>query len=321
MIKFSIIIPIYNGEKYLNQCLNSIINQKYENIEVLLIDDGSKDSSLDICNQYALKDSRFKVVHKKNEGPVIARKIGALHATGDYVICIDADDYIIDGYFKFLNNEIQRCYPDMICLGFADDKGNEFNNQIKNGYYDSDKIKEKVIVDRSSPFPNQGCLLYSIWSKVVKTYLFVQTIEQVPSHLFFGEDMFQIALLTKTVKKIVIVNEHYYIYRTNDESITRSIDENTVNKYLNLCDMLPNAIGYDKTRLFARLAYYDLLSKNAKSLSFKEFREFYTSSLLNSLRNYDNNHTGEILTFKFRIKRFIDNYMIDYLKYLLFRKF
>lgn len=90
----SIIIPVYNSEKYIDRCINSIVNQTYKDIEIILIDDGSSDRSIDIINNYVNKDNRIKVYTQKNAGPSSARNYGLDVSTGDYVMFVDADDYI-----------------------------------------------------------------------------------------------------------------------------------------------------------------------------------------------------------------------------------
>ena len=102
----SIIIPVYNSEKYLQRCIDSIKSQTYNNIEILLIDDGSTDNSLQICNENALKDSRINVIHKKNTGVSDTRNIGIAKSKGKYVSFIDSDDYIEKNYIKKLYNAI-----------------------------------------------------------------------------------------------------------------------------------------------------------------------------------------------------------------------
>ena len=95
-IKFSIIVPVYKTEQYLSQCINSIINQTYCEFELILVDDGSPDSCPVICNQYAARDSRIRVIHKKNQGLSSARNAGLDVATGEYILFIDSDDYLLD---------------------------------------------------------------------------------------------------------------------------------------------------------------------------------------------------------------------------------
>lgn len=104
-IKISVIIPVYNVEKYLRQCVDSIINQTYKNIEIILIDDGSTDSCPVICDEYAVKDDRIKVIHKKNAGVSAARNDGLKEITGDYVTYVDSDDWLdLEAFFKVVSD-------------------------------------------------------------------------------------------------------------------------------------------------------------------------------------------------------------------------
>ena len=109
MIKISIIMPVYNKEKYLKNTIDSILKQEYKNFELIIVDDGSTDKSKYICDEYASKDSRIKVYHIKNEGVSNARNIGLKYATGDYIQFIDADDTIntntFSKYIDILNNK------------------------------------------------------------------------------------------------------------------------------------------------------------------------------------------------------------------------
>ena len=96
MSKFSIIVPIFNSEKYLEKCIKSILNQTYKNFELILVNDGSKDCSLEICNKYLLKDSRVRVIDKDNEGSISSRNRGVIESKSEYVTFIDSDDWIAE---------------------------------------------------------------------------------------------------------------------------------------------------------------------------------------------------------------------------------
>ena len=96
---FSVIVPVYNVEKYLNECVDSILTQTFEDFELVLVDDGSTDTSGDICNQYAQNDCRVKVIHKQNGGQSTARNLGVKNATGKYAVFLDSDDFISDKNF------------------------------------------------------------------------------------------------------------------------------------------------------------------------------------------------------------------------------
>ena len=117
----SIIVPIYNTEKYLERCIDSLINQTYKNIEIILINDGSTDNSINILKKYKKIDTRIKIIDKKNEGPNIARKTGLENADGNYIMFVDSDDYIHPNTVEILVskiNEYQVVYFDMTCNSF-----------------------------------------------------------------------------------------------------------------------------------------------------------------------------------------------------------
>ena len=113
---FSVIVPVYNIEEYLKKCITSIIEQTYKNIEIILIDDGSTDKSALICDEFAEKDKRIKVVHKENGGVVSARKVGISIASGEYVVSVDGDDWIEKERLEHLADQISLVAADMIYM-------------------------------------------------------------------------------------------------------------------------------------------------------------------------------------------------------------
>ncbi|MBO5360736.1 MAG: glycosyltransferase family 2 protein [Clostridia bacterium] len=128
----SVIIPVYNVEEYLCECIDSVINQTYKNLEIILVDDGSTDSSGKICDEYAEKDSRISVVHKENSGPSKTRNIGIEHAKGEYIYFLDSDDYIELNALELLVNTAESNSADLVFFdahSFSDDGA-----EIKQGY-------------------------------------------------------------------------------------------------------------------------------------------------------------------------------------------
>ena len=109
MKKISIIVPIYNSETYLRRCLISLINQKYNNLEIILVNDGSTDNSLSICKEYEKKDSRIKLINQLNKGVAHTRNIGLDVATGDYITFVDSDDFIDKNMYSELIENIDSC--------------------------------------------------------------------------------------------------------------------------------------------------------------------------------------------------------------------
>jgi glycosyltransferase involved in cell wall biosynthesis len=115
----SVIVPVYNAEKFLHKSIESVINQSYENIELILVNDGSTDSSEMMCNQYALADKRIKVISQKNSGPAAARNTGIRQATGDFVFFLDADDFIEKNALEILVAKYNQYQPDLVMANFS----------------------------------------------------------------------------------------------------------------------------------------------------------------------------------------------------------
>ena len=114
----SIIVPVYNAEKYLHRCVDSILNQTYKNFELILVDDGSKDCSLQMCNEYSLKDNRVKVIHQENSGVSVARNVGLNFCSGQFIAFVDADDYIGPTMISKMLSGVQ-CGADIVISGFV----------------------------------------------------------------------------------------------------------------------------------------------------------------------------------------------------------
>ena len=170
-LKYTIIIPIYNCEIYLNRCIDSIINQIDNNYELILVDDGSTDKSGDICDKYAEENENVVVIHKKNEGQSKARNDALEIAKGKYILFIDSDDYINEGYFEEINSILEKNKEiDLINFGFYSDVD---NLRLKNLSTDEISYKEKLYKSHDEikeDFINlwDNSMLYNIWNKVYK---------------------------------------------------------------------------------------------------------------------------------------------------------
>lgn len=159
----SIIIPVYNVEQYLSKCLESIIKQTYNNIEIILIDDGSSDNSKKICDEYLQKDSRIVVIHKDNEGVSIARNTGLDIAKGEYISFIDADDYIDQDMYEFLLNNLIENNADISSCGY----NKVFEDRIEKGIgSDSNLLLDNV--DAVKETIKKRNLFPSVWAKLYK---------------------------------------------------------------------------------------------------------------------------------------------------------
>ena len=141
----SVIIPIYNGEKYLPRCVDSVINQSYKNIEIILVNDGSTDKTQIICEEYKEKDSRIKVISIKNSGIYQARKAGVISANGELITFVDSDDCIDIDTYKNLMSIYSKYSPDIISYTFQiNDLGIANENYLPDGIYYREKIENKI---------------------------------------------------------------------------------------------------------------------------------------------------------------------------------
>lgn len=233
-MKFSILVPVYNVEKYLEQCVESLLNQTYSgDYEIILVDDGSTDSSGEICDRYAENNlDKIKVVHKKNEGLVSARQAGIEVANGEYSLFVDSDDFVETNLLETVNNCIERNNdPDMIIYSFR--------------YYSNSKITERkaTLTSNETVFTKDNkknlyealistTFITSLWTKALKTEILKN--DPTDYRLYYdknmAEDWFRSIHLLTVAEKIVYINEPLYNYRTNEESISRSFRPETIEK-------------------------------------------------------------------------------------------
>ena len=168
----SIIIPIYNSEAFLDKCIQSAINQSYKNIEIILVDDGSIDSSGEICDNYSSIDNRIKTIHKNNGGLVSSRKAGLIASTGEYVLYIDGDDWIELNLIEHYVEQIIKYNADVVVSShIVNLEGREdiLMNSLPSGVYDKDKLKSTVYPKMlyTGKFSQFGIFSYS-WGKLYK---------------------------------------------------------------------------------------------------------------------------------------------------------
>lgn len=221
IILISVIIPIYKVEKYLNKCVESVVNQSYKNIEIILVDDGSPDNCPQMCDDWARKDSRIKVIHKENGGLTTVRKVGAQLATGDYIVFVDSDDWIDKDYLQQFINVIDKYHPDIVLsdyLKYYSDKSIYYCKQLYNGgFYSKEDIKR--VIYPSLVYLNNGISFQpTSWAKIIKTELFRK--EQIPisDKIRYGDDTVCIIPCVYNAKNLYILNKGNYYYRINPNS-------------------------------------------------------------------------------------------------------
>ncbi|MGN0490935.1 glycosyltransferase family 2 protein [Ruminococcus sp.] len=225
-IKFSIIIPVYNVEKYLNECVESVINQTYSNFEIILVDDGSTDSSPKICDSYVEKDNRIKVIHKKNGGLSSARNVGIKNMTGDYVLFLDSDDFWDDKSLLSSIDEVIRNYgSDVIILGYR--KFYDEKRVYVNGYDTTTYEHGKTKAEQVKSLISNNLFESSAWSKIVNTKLFRD------DRLFFTEGVYS-EDIDWSARLLIYADSFYALsgyglaYRQNSSSITHNIKKKNI---------------------------------------------------------------------------------------------
>lgn len=209
----SVIIPIYNSERYLKQCLDSVINQTYNNMEIICINDGSADNSLNILNEYAKKDNRIKIISQDNQGGGFARNVGIKIATGEYLFFLDSDDWFKPTFIKDMYSKAKKDDSDIVMCGY-DVFDNKLNKFIKNV-----KISNQYItVSPFSPRKFNNSLFNIIspnpWTKIFKRELFTK-YDLIFENYKSCDDLTCVCLALALSKKISIINKSYINYRYN----------------------------------------------------------------------------------------------------------
>ena len=207
----SIVVPIYNVEKYLEKCVESILRQTYKNIEIILVDDGSPDLCGEICENYKKIDKRITVIHKKNGGLSDARNYGIKHSNGKYITFIDSDDYVERDYIEYLYNLIKKNDCDMSICSFK----THFNNK----FIDFGEKYENCVFDAKTCLENMLCekgFNVSAWAKMYKTDLFYNV--EFPYGKLCEDNGTTYKLILKC-NKIAYGNGSKYIYEMRDNSI------------------------------------------------------------------------------------------------------
>ena len=295
--KISIIIPIYNSEKYLEKCLESVTTQSFKNIEILLINDGSTDNSLNICYKFEKKDSRIKIITKENSGVSGARNIGILNSVGEYIVFVDSDDYcqsnMIESIIKNINeNELLIFSYNKVM------KNKEINYSAGKIDINKNNIEEKIV--------NEDRIGGYLWNKVFKSSIIKENKIKFDSNITFCEDLLFVFEYVQKIEKIVYLEDTLYNYRIRKGSKTSNMfskkNISMLNVYSSLIDLTKN----------------DNIKENLKFnylMMFYQFRNYYN---LTDIRNDILKEESEIQkkqSIKKKIKlKLIKNFPQIYLK-------
>lgn len=306
MPKVSIIVPVYNTEKYLCECVDSILSQTLTDLEVILVDDGSADSSPVICDGYAERDKRVKVIHQANAGLSAARNCGLNIATGEFVAFVDSDDFIDENmYSAMVTVAEEENAPLVICSGFY------YSNVHKNRI--SHEQNMKIQSESSAKFVSDW-----LWASNETTVLFTVVWNKIYQREFFAEDLrfedlrihedeeFSTRLYLKDFR-VAFVDEAFYYYRANQQSITyKSFSKN------NLC-MLDVLL---KRSQIYRIKGWNKLAQRAAKNFCELYMEYYQMSS-------GEGHPEWMLPYrsdfnKMRMSVGVSNHAKDQIRYLIF---
>ena len=235
MEKISIIVPVYNVEKYLEKCLKSIISQTYKNLEIIVVNDGSIDNSLEICKKFEKIDKRIKVIDKENGGLSDARNAGLKIATGDYIGFVDSDDYIAEDMFETLGKLLKEHNAEISIVSYYEMMDNRLLDVQKDGTLDimnkEEAIKELLIDKKIQSYA---------WNKLFKKEIFEGII--FPTGKNF-EDIATTLLLFEKADKIVRLEEPKYFYLRRNDSIVGIRNYKT---YLDYIEVIIDKYNYLK---------------------------------------------------------------------------
>ena len=267
MPKVSIILPVYNVESYLRQCLDSIIMQTLEDIEIICVNDGSTDNSLEILQEYKNKDSRIKIINQENRGQGVARNIALENITGDYIGFVDPDDYISPNMYKTLYETAIKHNCDIVEESFY--IKNEIRNYLK-------KRKNKLNLPKNKIFNYKVKKNYvfspnlAIWNKLYKTS-FIKENDIKFFETKKGEDIIFTIKSRVLASKIVYIDNADYYYRIKKDNVPKSykntspIDE--LNRQIKFLDTIKNALIEDKI--------YELIKYDFENYSIQKLKEKY----------------------------------------------
>lgn len=278
----SVIVPIYKVEKYLEKSIDSIINQTYKNLEIILIDDESPDNSGRICDEFAKKDSRVVVYHQNNKGVSGARNKGLELAHGDYIGFVDPDDYADPYLFEKLYKRITATSADIAVCGYRTVGIREENHELCNLLWDGADALEKLVENK--------LLTSHLWNKLFKKDLFSNLEFEVGKRY---EDVRIIHKLFLKAQKVVALDEILYDYYIRKDSITGTTQHNNSREFINSLDSRCNDLK-DTGVFFAakrgefycirRIIYEMIIHKNNDNIYYKELME-KERNIYNDARN------------------------------------
>ena len=291
----SVIIPIYNVQPYLERCVESVRNQTYKNLEIILVDDQSPDECPQMCDRYAELDSRIKVIHKKNGGLGYARNSGLEQVCGKYVMFIDSDDWISNTRVEVLHKAIANADADIAIGSFTDvDSDNnrvEYHNSLLDKEYVGGEITEKILLPMVGPdadYKYDVQINCCVWRCMYKTdvifnnkLLFISERDAISEDVFFNVDFLFHS------KKAVSVTDCGHYYFKNLESISRKYNEKgftrTLSYYREMSEKLKNYGLSEKSKLRVERTFLMMVRVSLKQIVNSDMKKKEKLSLMKNI--------------------------------------
>lgn len=262
----TVVLPIYNVAQYLDRCINSVVNQTYSNLEIILVDDGSPDRCPEICEAWAKRDSRIKVIHKQNAGLGMARNTGIEHATGDYICFFDSDDYIALDTIEKCCRLAEKEKADIVTFGFCKVYANGQTGactvpHTQKQIFSGKEVQERFLPDLIGPDPRTGRKT-NLWMSACASLYSMELLRStgwrfVSEREIISEDVYSLLALYKNVSRVAVLPEALYFYRENGASLTHTYraDRHTKNnRFHQACVQLCQELDYAQ-EIIDRLLY------------------------------------------------------------------
>lgn len=222
----SVIIPVYNVETYLRECVESVLAQTYTNFELLLIDDGSKDSSPAICDEFAQMDSRVVVIHKGNEGPSATRNRGLQEARGEYIVFVDSDDLVDSQMLEKMERVMTRYQTDLCISGFLRFK-DDWKQKVRISPYSLMILQSQQELASVYTKAKTNMFGVSIWAKMYRTEIIRENDIHFLEHIDYEEDCCFNLDYFRHVNTVSVLRDYFYYYRQMDQSLSKGYRKNS----------------------------------------------------------------------------------------------
>ncbi len=283
-VKVSIIVPAYNSGQYIRECIDSILKSTLKDIEIILVDDGSTDQTAQICDIYAEKFDRIRVIHQENKGQNAARLTGIVAANGDYIGFVDSDDWIDSKMYEELWEQAYAQKADMVCCGCIYEKGKYQEvkyNVLQEGVYHKEAIFQEVlpyVVAFGSNCTKDRIVEPHLVDKLFRRELILHVLTDWNKGIFWGEDALITFQCIAKADSMVVIKSTPYHYRIHQKSILRRPDKRAITSYplllnelLDFCDK--NDICTKQVQWYAINAVRDMLriGLNVSSSKFWQF--------------------------------------------------